>query len=201
MIKHQNDSYCVSSFPPYVFNHLACGFFAEPLKTIYTDLFKLPIDKGGVEALIPNSTAYSHLCQTNVSSYAIAGSWSPNAQISHFQEQWTYQNILDNASFNLDKDGFGGNSQGNNDLQVNITSQLGGLNHIKFRSITNATIPNHGEIYNNTVHSIFLIQPGDQNVISELYSQSIQNDVAILLQSPQDKFAYCYRNRISMQYS
>ena len=115
--------------------------------------------------------------------------WAPNAKNSYFQEQWTNQNIVNNASFNLDKNGFGINSQGNNDLQVSIISQLGGLSNIKFRSITNTTIPNHGEIYNNTVHSSFLIQTGDQNVVSELQSQSIQKDVALLLQSPQDKFA------------
>jgi pimeloyl-ACP methyl ester carboxylesterase len=43
LIDHQNNYYCVSSFPPYLFNPLACGFFAESLKTIYSDLFKLPI--------------------------------------------------------------------------------------------------------------------------------------------------------------
>lgn len=89
----------------------------------------------------------------------------------------------------MDKNGFKGNNQGNNDSQVNLTSQLGGLNNIKFRSVTNETIPTHGEIYNNTVHSSFLIQAGDQNVVSELYSLPVQKDVAILLQSPQDKFA------------
>jgi hypothetical protein len=89
----------------------------------------------------------------------------------------------------LDKNGFNGTKQGNNDLQVSITSQLGGLSNIKFRSITNETIPNHGEVYNNTVHFSALIQAGDQNVVSELYSLPIQKDVAILLQSPQDKFA------------
>jgi hypothetical protein len=34
---------------------------------------------GGVEALSPRSVAYSDFCQTNVTSYAIAGSWKPNA--------------------------------------------------------------------------------------------------------------------------
>ena len=88
----------------------------------------------------------------------------------------------------MDKDGFGGNTQGDNDLQVSITSQLGGVDGIKFRSLTNSTIPNKSEVYNNTVHSSALIQ-GDQNIFSELKSPFIQKDVALLLQSPQDKFA------------
>jgi hypothetical protein len=53
------------------------------LRTIYADNFSLPIDKGGIEALVPKSNAYSHLHQTNVKSYAIAGSYGPNANKSH----------------------------------------------------------------------------------------------------------------------
>ncbi len=189
LINNQNNDYCVSSIPPFVFNSIECGIFVpeEPLKTIFADVFKLPIDKGGVGALVPNSTAYSHLCQTNVPSYAIAGSWAPNADNSHSQEQLLYRNILVNPFFNLDIDGFRGNSQGDNDLQVSIASQLGGLNGAKFRSITNSTIPNHSEIYHNTVHSSTLIQ-GDQNVMSDLNSPFIQKDVATLLHSQQNKF-------------
>ncbi len=188
LINHQNDKYCVSFFPPFVFNPLTCGFLAEPLKTIFASSFSLPITDGGIEALSPTSSAYSHLCQTNVSSYAIAGSWAPNADNSHSLEQSLYRNILANQSFNLDTDAFHGNSQGNNDLQVSITSQLGGLDANKFRSLNNSTIPNHSEVYNNTVHSSTLIH-GDQNVMSDLNSPFIQKDVATLLHSPQLKFA------------
>jgi hypothetical protein len=66
------------------------------MKTIFANVFNSPIDKGGVEALIPKSTAYSHLCQTNVQSYAIAGIWAPNAENSYLQEQLFYQSILEN---------------------------------------------------------------------------------------------------------
>ena len=135
LINNQNEEYCVSSFQPFVFNTLECGFFpTEPLKTIFDDEFDLPIDKGGVKALIPNSNAYLHVCQTNVPSYAIAGRWAPNADTSHFFEELLYKNILYNPLFNLDITGFDGSSLGNNDLQVSITSQGGGLNG-KFRSI------------------------------------------------------------------
>src|SRR5215207_6915976 len=37
----------------------------------------IPIDQGGIKSLIPGSDAYSHLHQTNVKSYAIAGSYRP----------------------------------------------------------------------------------------------------------------------------
>lgn len=193
LIDLQNDDFCVLHNTTIILNPFECAssfnFQLEPLKTIFADVFNSPIDKGGVDALIPHSVAYSHLCQTNVPSYAIAGSWAPNVQISHSQEQLFYQNLLENLFFNLDINGFGGNGHGNNDLQVRISSQLGGINGITFRSITNSTIPNHGEIYHNTVHSSLLINSADQNVFSELKSPFIQKDVALLLQSPQDKFA------------
>jgi hypothetical protein len=38
-----------------------------------------------------------------------------------------FKNILGDPLFDLDIDGFQGNFQGNNDLQVNLTSQIGGL--------------------------------------------------------------------------
>lgn len=47
----------------------------KKLRTINSDL-KIPIDKGAIEALIPKSIAYSHLYQTNVKSYAIAGNYT-----------------------------------------------------------------------------------------------------------------------------
>ena len=66
-----------------------CKVEPKKLRTIYADNFSLPIDKGGIEALVPKSNAYSHLHQTNVKSYAIAGSYGPNANKSHgFQESY-----------------------------------------------------------------------------------------------------------------
>jgi hypothetical protein len=47
----------------------------KKLRTIYSDIFTYPIDKGAIEALIPGSIAYSRLHQTNVKSYAIAGTY------------------------------------------------------------------------------------------------------------------------------
>jgi pimeloyl-ACP methyl ester carboxylesterase len=52
-----------------------CKIEPKKLRTIYSDDFKFPIDKGAIEALIPGSNAYSRLCETNVKSYAIAGSY------------------------------------------------------------------------------------------------------------------------------
>jgi hypothetical protein len=87
----------------------------EDLKTI--SKFR-PIDQGGVKALIPGSIAYSHLCQTNATSYAIAGHWEPNATDSYA--------VQENHKFNLTKDGF--NDQ--NDLVVSVTSQLTGVKYV-----------------------------------------------------------------------
>lgn len=193
LIDNQNEKFCVPPNTKIVLNPLECSLFApnssrDPLKTIFDTVLKIPIDKGGVEALSPKSKAYSHLCQTNVPSYAIAGSWAPNADDSHLFEQLFYRNILIHPFFDLDIDGFHGNSQGNNDLQVSITSQLGGLNGT-FRSITDSTVPNQSEVYPNTVHSSKLIQEGDRHVFSELNSPFIQKDVATLLHSTEEKFA------------
>ena len=102
-----------------------------------------------------------YLCQTSVPSYAIAGSWRPNAINDHSYEQTLFGNILSIPSFDLDKDGF----HGNNDLQVNITSQTGGLHSI-FRSPGTHDIPNESEIYPSIVHSD-AVNKLDQNVFSE----------------------------------
>ena len=80
-------------------------------------------------SLIPRSDAYSHLCQTNVSSYAIAGSWKPNATDSHSDQERVYKVLTKNPEFRLNEDGF----QDDNDLVVNITSQLGGLQNQTFQ--------------------------------------------------------------------
>jgi hypothetical protein len=98
-----------------------------------------------------------------------------------------YRTILGNLLFDLDKDGFQGYFEGNNDLQVNIFSQTGGLAS-QFR-IPGSPLPDFSEVYGNTVHSSDLIEATDQNVTSELKSKDIQNDVLTLLQSPQSKFA------------
>ena len=160
------------------------------LKTIYKNELHAPIDAGGVEAMIPGSIAYSHLCPTNVKSYAIVGSWGPNAVASHFLMESLFKNILGDPTFNLDTDGFRGNFQGDNDLQVNLTSQAGGL-HTKFlTSNTHGALPNESKGYNNTLHTSIFIALSDQSLVrGELSSIQIQNDVSKLLNSDDGKFA------------
>jgi pimeloyl-ACP methyl ester carboxylesterase len=77
LYEHSDDWYFYDGIKP---NRCQTGK-VEPkkLRTIYSDIFNYPIDKGAIEALIPKSIAYSHLHQTNVKSYAIAGSYGPNA--------------------------------------------------------------------------------------------------------------------------
>jgi hypothetical protein len=150
----------------------------KKLRTIYSDIFKFPIDKGAIEALIPKSIAYSHLYQTNVKSYAIAGSYRPKAIKSHDSQESYYKNIVDpnhcNHDFNLDKDAF---DDCDNDLLVSITSQLGGLPK------------HHSAIYCNTVHERFYIKD-DDGIFSETNSPHIQKDVIRLLSfSDSNKFA------------
>ena len=150
----------------------------KKLRTIYSDIFKFPIDKGAIEALIPKSIAYSHLYQTNVKSYAIAGSYRPKAIKSHDSQESYYKNIVDpnhcNHDFNLDKDAF---DDCDNDLVVSITSQLGGLPK------------HHSAIYCNTVHERFYIKD-DDGIFSETNSPHIQKDVIRLLSfSDSNKFA------------
>ncbi len=159
-------------------------FEPKKLRTIYSDL-KFPIDKGGIEALIPKSKAYSHLRQTNVKSYAIAGTYRPNAKKSHtFQESY-YQGVVDSNQFNLDKDTFDGCD---NDLLVSVTSQLGGLPK-QIRKLNSNNIPNHCAVYHNTVHEKFYIKDYD-GVFSETNSPHIHKDVIKLLSSSNSaKFA------------
>jgi hypothetical protein len=160
---------------------------AEPkkLRTIYSDIFNYPIDKGGVEALIPKSIAYSHLYQTNVKSYAIAGSYKPHAKESNnFQESY-YKAVVDPNHFNLDKDAF---DDCDNDLVVSVTSQLGGLPK-QIRHPNSNDIPNHSALYHNTVHEKFFIKD-DDGIFSETNSPYIQKDVIKLLSSSDSaKFA------------
>jgi hypothetical protein len=191
---HRNDWYCFDPDTKVIIYPNGCQFDLNDfeflqLKTLYSDRMFLstPLDKGAVEALAPSSAAFSHLCQTNVTSYAIAGSWAPSAYGSRAAMEGLFSNILGNPLFDLDKDGFQGNFQGNNDLQVNLTSQVGGLQS-EFRQSSSSDIPNQSAVYPNTIHGrIFAF--GDVNAIGELGSPTIQNDVVTLLESPNNKYA------------
>ncbi len=186
LFDYRNNWYCIQS--NVIINPSLClPQYLKQLKTLFEQDYQRPIDKGGIEALAPGSIAYNHLCETNVTSYAIAGSWAPKATNSHSSIEIFYRTITGNIFFDLDKDGFQGYFEGNNDLQVSIDSQVGGLAS-QFRTV-NSTLPNQSEVYSNTVHSSSFIALEDQNVTSELKSKDIQNDVVTLLHSPQDKFA------------
>jgi hypothetical protein len=143
------------------------------LRTIYFDNFKLPIDKGAIEALISRRNAYSHLCETNVKSYAIAGSYRLNAIKSHGLQELYYQTVVDSKCFKLDKDAFDGCD---NDLVVSLTSQLGGLPRQIRQPISN-DIPNHSAVYYNTVHETSYINDDDKDVSSETNSRRINDGV------------------------
>ena len=144
----------------------------------------IPIDQGGIKSLIPRSDAYSHLHQTNVKSYAIAGSYRPSANKSHESQESFYGSVVGSGHFNLDKDAF----DDDNDLVVSVTSQLGGLpKHI--RQPNNNDVPNHSALYCNTVHDSFYIKD-DKEIFSETSSPYIQKDVIKLLSfSDKNKFA------------
>jgi hypothetical protein len=161
---------------------------AKTIKDIYNSppppIFSLPIDKGGIEALIPNSNAYKNLNNTFVPSYAIIGNWKPDAKNSSKYLENLYKNITGNASFTLDgKEGFGED----NDLQVNITSQSGGLDNLKCNT-DKAYLDRASKIYNNTVHGSPFTH-NDTNVYSELSSPQIQHYVIFLLNSSNEKFS------------
>jgi pimeloyl-ACP methyl ester carboxylesterase len=159
-------------------------FDPKKLKTIYSDIFTYPIDKGAIEALIPGSIAYSRLHQTNVRSYAIAGTCRPNAKKSHNSQESYYKTIVDPEDFNLDK----AFDDSDNDLLVSVTSQLGGLpKHI--RDPNSNDIPIHSAVYHNTVHEKFFIKE-DDDIFTETNSPHIQKDVIKLLSSSNSaKFA------------
>ncbi len=182
---HRNDKYCVVD-EKIILHETLCD--SHPTMELVKFYASAPLDQGGIEALAPGSIAYQRMCETQVPSYAIVGSWTPNANHSHNFLEQMYRNITGNSSFDLDIDGFNGTTHGNNDLQVTIDSQLGGLSSDVQGS--NPSIPYHSKIYNNTVHSKHLIEPEDNyNVIAELYSPDIQSDTVKLLQSSHDKFA------------
>ena len=158
----------------------------KKLRTIYSDILNIPIDKGAIEALIPNSVAYSHLHQTNVKSYAIAGDYKPKATKSHSSQESYYKAIVAPDDFNLDKDAF---DDCDNDLLVSITSQLGGLPE-QIRQPDGEDPPNQSSIYCNTIHTAFYIKEGDEGISSETNSPHIQKDVIRLLSfSDSNKFA------------
>lgn len=120
------------------------------------------------------------MCETPVPSYAIAGTWTPNTNYSHNFVEQMHRNTTGNYIFDLDIDGLNGTIHGNNDLQVTIDSQLGGLSYDVHES--NSSLPYHSKIYNNTVHSNHLIDTEQgYNVTAEFYSPDIQNDTFILL--------------------
>jgi pimeloyl-ACP methyl ester carboxylesterase len=156
----------------------------KKLRTIYSDA-NIHIDKGAIEALIPNSIAYSHLQPTNVKSYAIAGSYKPNAANSHDSQESYYKAVEDSDDFNLDKDAF---DDCENDLLVSISSQLGGLPQ-QIRQPDGEDPPKQSAIYCNTVHSGFYLKD-DDSISSETNSTHIQKDVRRLLSfSDSNKFA------------
>jgi pimeloyl-ACP methyl ester carboxylesterase len=158
----------------------------KKLRTIYADNFNFHIDKGGIEALIPRSNAYSRLYQTNVKSYAIAGTWKPDAKDNHGSQELYYKTIADADDFNLDNTLDGDDDA--NDLVVSATSQLGGLPK-QIRKLNSNDIPNHSALYWNTVHDSFYIRD-DKDIFSETNSPHIQRDVIALLGSSDDnKFA------------
>lgn len=153
----------------------------QSLETIYSEI-GAPIEQGGVEALIPGSMAYSHLCPTYIHSYSIVGSWQPNGTSSHDKLERLFQNITGNSTFKLEQDGF----HSPNDLQVNLTSQAGGI-YCVIRQDRDSNIPNGSETYLNTVHAWNFI--ADDGLSYEMGSGKIMKEVLVLLNSPTSKFA------------
>ncbi|HKR72937.1 MAG TPA: hypothetical protein VJR94_02380 [Candidatus Nitrosocosmicus sp.] len=153
------------------------------LKEIYSYTLTR-IDEGAVKALAPRSAAYSNLLPTSVKSYAIAGKWMPDATMSHTVMEEYYRNIQGNPFFSLDKDGF----KGDNDLQVSVSSQLGGLDG-KCRRSEDKNPPKYGAIYENTIHSSWFKKDNNNKVMAELQSCLIREDIVDLLGSSDDNFA------------
>jgi pimeloyl-ACP methyl ester carboxylesterase len=176
---HRDDRYCFDENGKI----LAEKCFAPIQLESFYENRNIPIDQGGIKSLIPGSDAYSHLHQTNVKSYAIAGSYRPNANKSHESQESFYKIVVDPGHFNLDKDAF----DDDNDLVVSVTSQLGGLPK-QIRQPNNNDIPNQSALYRNTVHDCFYLK--DKGISSETNSQYIQEDVTKLLSSSDNnKFA------------
>lgn len=74
----------------------------QSLKSIYSDILNRPIEAGGVTALIPNCTAYAHLCQTNITSYSMTGNWRPHGIISHNNTETRFKEITNNSNLSLE---------------------------------------------------------------------------------------------------
>jgi hypothetical protein len=112
---------------------------------------------------------------------------SPRATRSHEALEWLYKSILGNAYFDLDRDGF----HDDNDLQVSMTSQLGGIDKPSQLPQSNGSnnITNKSAIYSNVIHSVRLLNPFDSDVYAELTSPGIQRNVITLLESPDSTFA------------
>jgi hypothetical protein len=152
------------------------------LKTIYNNKYHLPITEGGIDALIPYSKAYSHMCPTNVKSYAIVGSWGQADSNSQYIQQWLFRNITRNARLDLDRDVF----HGQNDLLVSVKRHTGGL------QLTLYVLDNSFQI---TAHSTLILFMQFYFLKSPLlYMNSqrlllIQQYIATLLTSPGNKFA------------
>lgn len=104
--------------------------------------------------------------------------------MSHKDLEEYYMNILGNPFFSLDRDGL----YGDNDLQVSVSSQLGGLDG-KRRSSVEKNPPKYGAIYENTLHSSWFIKDDNDKVTAELQSCLIREDIANLLGSSDDNFA------------
>jgi pimeloyl-ACP methyl ester carboxylesterase len=182
LYEHRDDWYCFLDERKRILRAEEC---TEPnqLETSYANS-NTPIVQGGIKSLIPESDAYSNLCQTNVSSYAIAGSWKPNAIKSHSNQEEVYKAITENNTFNLEDV-----LTDQNDLVVSVTSQLGGLPY-QVRQPGSNGIPTNSSVYENTVHTTYYIRAPDTNISSETSSTDIQKDVITLLGSSDDnKFA------------
>ena len=190
----QDEKYCYDR-STHIFTSIVCIPNAFPgtwdwilldLKTIYGSEYKLPIDKGGVNALIPGSRAYSHMCPTNVKSYAIVGVWEPSDIRSRTDQELLFKTIKGRLEFDLDRDAFQGRP---NDLLVSVTSQAGGL---PSRVVNpGQSLPDKSAMYPSTIHALLftMIDPLTLHDIAETTSPIIQRDVVILLGSSDNKFS------------
>jgi len=156
----------------------------KELKSIYSNIFGIPIDKGGVEALVPDSKAYSNLCQTNVTSYSMAGDWKPNTIQGYNNTEQFFRTITGDVKFNVDNV-----FQGDNDLQVNLTNQAGGLKAMTRDQAGSKIPPDKSVIYPNLVHSQRYLDSRDIGVDYEIHSDRIKQDVITILSSPTNKFS------------
>ena len=111
--------------------------------------------------------------------------------MSHEELEKYYRNILGNPFFSLDRDCLYGDS----DLQVSVSSQLGGLDGKRRRSVDKNSLLKYGAIYENTLHSSWFNKDVNVKVKAELQSDLIQKDIANLLGSSDDNFADTIRTR------